>query len=208
MKYILVLFILILYPFQSNSQNSPLEGFMDGKSVVLISTAPSAKPLIPWDSLAMKIHGALLEAGGDPVAYYELEDIILSEQTQAGFAAQFSNRLIKNIIVITRKENAELFIHIMPFTQDKNMVSPETAWSASAGNLEEFRTKIAEAGKNRTSKNLLVIDVPEFIPNSAQTEVSGNSPQFLSRNPLNLNIFKLGVPLSGATGDWGYLTTF
>src|SRR5690606_28518758 len=35
-----------------------------------------------------------------------------------------------------------------------------------------------------------------------------SQPLFLARNPLNLDVFKLGVPLSGSAGDSGYLTTF
>src|SRR5690606_5075940 len=158
-------------------------------------------------SLAFKVHDALVEAGGDPVAYYELEEIILSEATQAGYAAQFTKRLIKNIVVLTRKANGELFIDIMPFTGHKNIVSPGTAWSVSAESLEEFNETIAGVGKNRQSKNLLVIDVPEFAQKAAEAEFANNNPEFLARNPLNLDVFKLGVPLSGSTGDWGYLTT-
>src|SRR5690554_3602557 len=208
MKYISAIFFLMLYPVLSFSQNSPLDGFLDGKSVVLISAAPSAKPILSWDSLAFKIHGALVEAGGDPVAYYELENIILSEGTQAGYASQFAKRLVKNIVVITRKADAELFIHIMPYTGDKNIVAPGTAWSASAPNLEALKDRITAAGGNRQSKNLLVIDVPEFFQNASKAEIAANNPEFLPRNPLNLDVFKLGVPLSGSTGDWGYLTTF
>ncbi|HLU90919.1 MAG TPA: hypothetical protein VKZ51_13855 [Cyclobacteriaceae bacterium] len=208
MKYVPYVFFLLLYPVQSYSQNSPLEGFLDGKSVVLVSTAPAAKPIIPWDSLATEVHSALVEAGGDPVAYYELETVTLSEATQQSFAAQFAKRLIRNVVVITRKENAELFIHIMPFTQDKNIVAPGTAWSASAGDLEAFKNVIAEAGRNRHSQNLLVIEVPEFGQNAGEAGTAAGNQRFLARNPLNLDVFKLGVPLSGAAGEWGFLSTF
>lgn len=207
-KYISSLFFLIFISNYGYPQNSPLDGFLDGKSAVLISASPVAKPSVSWKNLAEEIHGALVEAGGDPVAYYELEDIALSEGTQAGYAATFSQRLIENMVIITRKANAELFIHIMPFTKDKNIVSPESSWSASANTMEEFKERIAAIGINRKSQNLLVIDVPEFISGSSEAEIATSSPQFLSRNPLNLNVFNLGVPLSGATGESGFLTTF
>lgn len=205
-KYISGLLFLTFSTVKALGQPSPIDGFMEGKSVVLISAAPGADPVISWDSLAHEIHGPLTEAGGDPVAYYELENIILSEETQAGYAADFAKRLIQNVITITRKENAELFIHIMPFSQDQNIVEKGTSWSASAQNLKELKEKIAEIGKNRKSKNFLVIEVPEF--GSADAEKGKSSSQYLSRNPLNLDVFKLGVPLTGAADGSSFLTTF
>ncbi|MEX2591624.1 MAG: NTPase [Anditalea sp.] len=205
MKYISVLLFLFFSMVQGFGQPSPLEGFMEGKSVVLISAAPGAKPVMSWGTLAEKIHDALIEAGGDPVAYYELEDIIISEEKQAGYADAFAQRLIKNVITLTRKENAELSIHIMPFTQDKNIAAQGTSWSVSASNVDELGERITAIGVNRPSRNFLVIDVPEF--GSGDVESKGSSP-FLPRKPLNLDVFKLGVPLSGATGESSFLTTF
>src|SRR5690554_5362193 len=110
MKYIFALFFLGLSMMSAFSQNSPLEGFLDGKSVVLISSSPAARPSMTFKSLADEIHDALIKAGGDPVAYYELENVALSETTQAAYAASFSKRLVKNIVILTRKANSEAVI--------------------------------------------------------------------------------------------------
>jgi hypothetical protein len=208
MKIIGALLFLILTATHSFSQSAPLEGFLDGKSVVLISAAPGAKPVMTWKMLAEEIHGALVAAGGDPVAYYELEDVILSEGTQAGYAETFSQRLIKNIVAVTRKANAELVIHIMPFTQDKRIVLAGSSWSVSSGDMEEFKQRIAAIGTTMKSKNFLVIDVPEFFEGAMTSEASKSNPEFLTRNPLNLDVFKLGVRLAGAAGEGSFLTTF
>lgn len=208
MKYIAALFFISFLAVQSYSQTAALEGFMDGKAAVLISAAPGARPVMSWEALAEEVHQALVEAGGDPVAYFELEDIIISEGTQAGFAASFSQRLIKNIVVITRKENGEFVIHIMPFTQDKSIAAPGSAWSASANDLEELTERIIAIGNNRKTHNLLVIEVPEFPQEATATEVQKGTELFLARNPLNLDVFKLGVRLAGAAGESGFLTTF
>ncbi len=208
MRYILILFFFTVNALTCFSQSMPIDGFLDGKSVVLISAAPNAKPLMNWKDLAEEIHPALVEAGGDPVAYYELEEVILSEASQAGFAAAFMQRLIKNIVVVTRKQNSELVLNIMPFTGDKNMVAAGTSWTTAANSLEVFKEQIAAIGTNRKSNNLLVIDVPEFISESPTGQSAGGPGIFLHRNPLNLDVFKLGVPLSGATGESGFLTTF
>lgn len=208
MKYIPILFFIVLSPFPSLCQTSVLEGFVNGKAVVLISASPGARPLMSWRILAEEVHEALIEAGGDPVAYYELEEVVLSEGTQARYAELFSHRLIKNIVVITRKENSELVIHIMSFTGDKKIVSPKSSWSASASSLEEFKKRITAIGMNSKSQNLLVIDVPEFNQESAAAEKEKSAESFITRNPLNLNVFKLGVQLAGAAGESEYLTTF
>ena len=189
-------------------QDSPLEGFLDGKSVVLISSSPAATPSMTFKSLADEIHEALVKAGGDPVAYYELENVALSETTQATYAATFSKRLIKNIVILTRRANSEVVIHIMPFTGDKNIVSSDVNWSAASDDLEGLKEQLASIGTSMTSKNLLVIEVPEFLGDVASHGVSTASSTYLPRIPLNLDVFKLGVPLAGASGEAGFLITF
>jgi hypothetical protein len=207
MKYIAGLFFIGFSASQSFSQ-TVLDGFMNGKAVVLISAAPSARPVMSWEALAEAVHGSLVDAGGDPVAYYELEDLIISEGTQAAYATAFSQRLIKNIVVLTRKGNGELVIHIMPFTQDKNIASPGSSWSASANTIDELKEKIAAIANGRKTENLLVIEVPEFPHGAIATEIQQGAEVFLARNPLNLDVFRLGVRLAGAAGESGFLTTF
>ena len=207
-KFITALFFFIFQLVNVYGQNAPIERFLNGKSAVLISTSPGAKPPITWQNLGEEIHGSLVEAGGDPVAYYELEDIILSEGIQAGYATAFSQRLIENIVVVTRRDNGEVHIHIMPFTKDKNMVSPGTSWSANASNLTEIKERIEAIGVSNKTQNLLVNEVPEFFSDELASEVSSGAPQFLARNPLNLNMFKLGIPLAGSAGETAFLTTF
>ena len=206
-KYITGVFFIAFLTNDCFSQTA-LDSFMDGKAVVLISAAPGARPVMSWELLAEEIHEALVDAGGDPVAYYELEDVIISEGTQAGYATAFSQRLIKNIVVLTRKEDGELVIHIMPYTQDKNIVSPGSSWSASANNIDELKERITAIGNGRKTENLLVIEVPEFPQGASATEVQQAAEVFLPRNPLNLDVFRLGVRLAGAAGESGFLTTF
>jgi hypothetical protein len=207
MKYITALFFMFFSTNYSYSQTA-LDGFVDGKAVVLISAAPGARPVMSWELLAEEVHGALVDAGGDPVAYYELEDIIISEGTQAAYATAFSQRLIKNIVVLTRKENGQLVIHIMPFTEDKSIASPGSSWSASATDINELKERIAAIAIGRKTENLLVIEVPEFPQGATAQEVQQAAELFLPRNPLNLDVFRLGVRLAGAAGESGFLTTF
>jgi len=181
------------------------ERFFDGKSVVLISNSPQAQPSMDWKTLSEKIHLSLLAAGADPIGYYELEDIALSGEVQAGYADAFSKRLIANIIILTRKANGELVLNITPFTNNKNIVSNTGGWSTSSNTLELLSTTLENIGKSNKSKNYLVLEVPEFHASSSKL---ANTNSFLNRNPLNLDVFKLGVPLSGASGEEGFLSTY
>ncbi|WP_332912003.1 hypothetical protein [Algoriphagus boritolerans] len=70
----------------------------------MISTDPSARPVLSWQQLADSVHVHLVEAGADPIGYFELEQVILSEARQADFAKSFLMRGVKNIILVSRKK--------------------------------------------------------------------------------------------------------
>jgi hypothetical protein len=205
MKNYLLLIFSFIY-LQGFGQTLP-DYFLDGKSVVLISNSPFAQPTLPWKNVASEIHKGLIQAGGDPVEYYELEQVILSEDSKIGFAEKFKKRNISSIIVCTRKSNGEVFLHIAPFTKDKNITSPGNLASLSGQSLNELNDHLSAIGKQSKTKNLLVLEIPEFI--NPNLQVGGNgSGKFLNRNPLNLDIFKLGIPMSGTSGDGNFLTSF
>ncbi len=210
MKYIPVLFLWLFIIFQTFCQSTLPLYFLDGKAVVLISAAPDARPIVKWKSLAEKMHPVLVEAGGDPVAYYELEEITLSEEIQSQYAQQFKKRQISNIVVITRKSNGQVFVNIMPFNGKSDMISAGENWSVEAGNMEVLGEKLLAVGDSQNSQNLMPLEVPTFLPplvgsGSGVEEVAGD---FIARNPLNLDIFKLGVPLSGVSGQTALLTSY
>lgn len=207
MKYISAIWLFLLLFSQSFCQNSPVEGFLNGKSAVLISVSASAQPSMTWQALAEELHMSLVEAGGDPIAYYELEDVVLSEVIQAAYSNAFSKRLIENIIIITRKDDGTYFLHIFPYSKDSNIIKQGENWSTSSKELEEFKESIVAMGANKRSENYLVIEVPEYPPLPGGQSESASSG-FIRRAPLNLDVFKLGVMLTGSSGDSGYLTTF
>src|SRR5690606_12914393 len=207
MRYITGVFLMFFSAVPGIAQDA-VDTFLNGKAVVLISAAPAARPIMSWEAIAEEIHPALVEAGGDPVAYYELEDIIISEGTQASYATAFLQRMIKNIVILTRKENGESSIYIMPFTQDKKIIAPGSAWTSSGKNLAELKESVGSIGVNRRTQNLLVLEVPEYPQGPGTVEAAQAAEVFLARNPLNLDVFQLGVRSAGAAGDAGYLTTF
>lgn len=205
MKYLSVLLFLFAFFNLSIAQTSLPDHFLDGKAVVLISNAPQARPAISWTELADQIHLALVEAGGDPVAYYELEDIAVSEDVQAGFAEMFNKRLISNIVILTRKVDGSVELNIGPYSKNRNILPTSGLWNLSGNSLDQVKQSLVNLGKEQRSKNLLVIEVPEF-PSGANA--AANAPRFINRNPLNLDVFKLGIPLSGSSGESGFLNTF
>ncbi|MEX2512607.1 MAG: NTPase [Cyclobacteriaceae bacterium] len=207
MKYISVIGYLCFFSFQSLGQNAALDGFLEGKSAVFISASSSAQPAYSWKELAENLHLSLVEAGGDPVAYYELEEAILSDAVKNAYASYFLRRLIKNIILIIRKDDGSFYLHIYPFSQDNNIVSQGSNWYSQGDNLESFGAEIVSIGDGRKSANFLVLEIPEFPPIPGLEESSAGAG-FIRETPLNLDAFKLGVMLTGASGDEDLLTTF
>ena len=181
-------------------------GFFEGKSAVMVSSDPGARPVLSWEQLADSVHVHLVEAGADPVAYFELEQVALSEARQADYAKAFAQRQIKNIILVTRKKES-LSIHVAPFSGDGKIISSTNLYGVNGKDWDEAGVLLAEAGKSTRSKNLLVIDVAEFPMISSQ-ETARSEQKFLPRNPLNLEVFKLGIPLEGSSAETGYLTYF
>ncbi|MBS9523345.1 NTPase [Litoribacter alkaliphilus] len=199
-KLLVLIFFCISNSF---AQSGVPDFFLDGKSVVLISNAPSARPVMGFEEIAHQVHQGLVEAGGDPVGYFELEEIVLNEEIQAGYASLFAKRLINGIVILTRLPNGAFEMNMAPFSNNKNIVNPGSSWSMRGSNIKELNESLIKIGEVTQSKNLLVLEVPEF-PQGSQ---SGSS-SYISRNPLNLNVFRLGIPLSGAGGEGSHLTSF
>ncbi|MCC5936065.1 MAG: NTPase [Lunatimonas sp.] len=206
MKYILAFVFTCSAYLLTFAQESPIAGFLDGKSVILISASQAVEPVLTWQDIAIEVHDALVEAGGDPIAYYELEDVTLTEANQRAYAEVFAKRLVKNLVVITRKSNGDFHIHIAPFSQNLTMIRPGQGLSAQAENIASFKSQIRSLTANQTSRNFLVLDVPEFP--TPPTGAGGGTATYLAQTPLNLNVFKLGVMLTGVSGDEGFLNTF
>jgi hypothetical protein len=202
MKYISALLLIFFNFLITYGQGALPDYFLEGKAVVLVSSSPQARPAMAWQEISEIIHSGLLAIGGDPVGYYELEDIALSPEVQAAYATAFSKRLIKSIVLLTRKSNGQMAIHIAPFTGNAAMVPSSDVWGMESDNIENLESTLQTLGQQVRSRNFLVLEVPEF-PNS-ETGLE-NSRKFIVRNPLNLDAFKLGIPLSGAAGDSGLL---
>lgn len=207
MKYLFLIVFLTISGLGFSQGGLP-ESFFNGKSVVLVSADPGARPVMDWKAVADSVHMGLVEAGADPVAYYELEQVALSEEVQASYAKAFSQRLIKNIIFVTRQRNGGS-IHVGEFSGDGKLINSTSLYGIQGASIEEAADQFSVVGEGRQSQNLLVIDVPEFpgnVVNEATQQASAN--RFLPRNPLNLEMFKLGVPIEGSSAQTGLISYF
>ncbi|WP_268033119.1 NTPase [Algoriphagus sp. PAP.12] len=207
MKYFFLIVILVV-PVFGFSQGGLPESFFNGKSIVLVSADPGARPVMDWKAVADSVHLDLVAAGADPVAYYELEQVALSEEVQTSYAKAFSQRLIKNIIFVTRQRNGG-GIHVGEFSGTGKLINSTSLYGIQGSSIEEAADQFAALGESRPSQNLLVIDVPEFpgnVANEAAQNASAN--RFLPRNPLNLEMFKLGVPIEGSSAQTGLISYF
>lgn len=200
-----ILLFCFCYSF-SLAQGGIPPSFFDGKSVILVSADPGARPAMEWKALADSIHTSIVDAGGDPVGYFELEQVALSEATLEGFASGLVQRKVTNVIFVTRQKS-QTQIHISPFSGDGKLIPTTSVYGISGKDWKECGVLLANAGKISPSKNLLVIDVAEF-PGFAAGENSPATQEFLPRNPLNLEVFKLGIPLEGSSAETGMVTYF
>lgn len=207
MKYLLALIVLFGFQYHIHAQASLPEEFFAGKSVVLISNSPQSRPLATWQELAEQIHPALVDAGGDPVGYYELERLTLSEETQAGYAGSFTKRQINTVVILTRKSNGNLFLHVGKYSNSRQIISSSSLWGIEAATIDELSEQLIAIGKSNSSKNFLVVDVPEFL-GGEDAVASSTSRRFFARNPLNLDVFKLGVRLASGASESGVLANF
>ncbi|NVK48330.1 MAG: NTPase [Cyclobacteriaceae bacterium] len=208
MKHFFFVLLLGFISSKAFSQNGLPQSFFDGKSVVLVSVDPGARPVMDWRTAADSVHQYLVEAGGDPVAYYELEQVVLSEEVQSAYAKAFDQRLVKNIILVTRQRN-QASIHIGEFSGDGKVITSTALYGAEAEDISEAGQLLANAAKSTPSKNLLVIDVPEFPSlQGIESNTTLAASKFLPRNPLNLEVFKLGIPLEGSSAATGFLSFF
>jgi hypothetical protein len=205
MKYISTLFLFFLIFSESRAQGTLPESFFNGKAVVLISSDPGARPTLTWKQLADSIHTSLVAAGADPVAYFELEQVSVSEEIQADYAKAFGIRQVKNIILVTRQKN-QTSIHVGPFSDNGQMISSTSLFGKVGQNYSEAISQFAAIGEGLKSNNLLVLDVPEFLSISVQEATA--TLKFLPRNPLNLDVFKLGIPIEGSSSQTGLLSYF
>lgn len=205
MKHLFFFFGLFWIHFSASSQGNLPETFFEGKSIVMVSNDPGARPAMTWQQLSDSVHMALVKAGADPVAYFELEQVTLSEEIQADYAKAFLQREVKNIVFVTRKKS-EVSIHVGAFSGDGKMINSTALFGVSGIDVPTASELFAGLGTGRKFKNLLVIDVAEFPRISTQEAVS--SLRFLPRNPLNLEIFKLGIPIEGSSAQSGFLSYF
>jgi hypothetical protein len=206
MKYISIILFFLGFSGLACSQGNLPASFFEGKSVVVVSTDPGARPAMTWQVLADSIHHYLVEAGGDPVAYFELEQVALSEARQADYAKAFLQRKVQNIILVTRQKE-KLSVHVGPFSGDGKIIASPALFGVSGKDWKEAGSVLVQAGKSKKSSNLLVIDVAEF-PQISSQETAQSVQRFLPRNPLNLEVFKLGIPLEGSSAETGAMSFF
>lgn len=107
--------------------------FHEGKSIVLVSNDPGARPAITWQALADSIHPYLVRAGGDAVGYFELEQVALSTALQAEYAKAFLQRQIQNVILITRQKE-QVSIQVGKFSGDGKIIE-NTPFLGSLGGI-------------------------------------------------------------------------
>jgi hypothetical protein len=205
MKYSYALLFFLLVSTFAQGQGLP-PTFFEGKSIILVSNDPGAKPAITWQALADSIHPYLVLAGGDPVGYFELEQVALSPALQAAYAKAFLERQIQNVVLITRQKEL-VSIQVGKFSGDGKIIENTSLFGISGKDWKTAGQQFAGIGTAVPTKNLLVADLAEF-PTLGPQSVAANSQKWISKNPLNLDVFRLGVPLEGTSAINGPINSY
>lgn len=205
MKHFFLALLCLACYSASLAQGSLPDSFFNGKSVVLVSVDPGASPVLSWQQFADSLHTSLVEAGADPVAYYELEQVALSEERQAVYASSFAQRLVKNVLLLTRKKDL-MSLHVGQFSEDGRIIPTTSIFGVQATSLEELKASIAAIGDSRATQNLLVLDIPEF--GKEENAAGSANLKFVPEYPLNLEVFKMGIPIDGSSASEGLLSYF
>jgi hypothetical protein len=205
MKYSYALLFFLLVSTFAQGQGLP-PTFFEGKSIILVSNDPGAKPAITWQALADSIHPYLVLAGGDPVGYFELEQVALSPALQAAYAKVFLERQIQNVVLITRQKE-QVSIQVGKFSGEGKIIENTSLFGISGKDWKTAGQQFAGIGTAVPTKNLLVADLAEF-PTLGPQSVAANSQKWISKNPLNLDVFRLGVPLEGTSAINGPINSY
>ena len=205
MKYSYALLFFLLASTFAQGQGL-LPTFFAGKSIILVSNDPGAKPAITWQALADSIHPYLVRAGGDPVGYFELEQVALSPALQAAYAKVFLERQIQNVVLITRQKE-QVSIQVGKFSGEGKIIENTSLFGISGKDWKTAGQQFAGIGTAVPTKNLLVADLAEF-PTLGPQSVAANSQKWISKNPLNLDVFRLGVPLEGTSAINGPINSY
>jgi hypothetical protein len=200
-----LLFFLLITTFAQGQGTLP-PTFFEGKSIILVSNDPGAKPVLTWQALADSIHPYLVRAGGDPVGYFELEQVALSPALQAAYAKAFLERQIQNVVLITRQK-AQVSIQVGKFSGEGKIIENTSLFGISAKDWKTAGQQFAGIGTAVPTKNLLVADLAEF-PTLGPQSVAANSQKWISKNPLNLDVFRLGIPLEGTSAINGPINSY
>jgi hypothetical protein len=101
------------------------------------------------------------------------------------------------VVLITRQK-AQLSIHVGKFSGEGKIIENTSLFGISGKDLKTVGQQFAGIGTAVPTKNLLVADLAEF-PTLGTQSVAANSQKWISRNPLNLDVFRLGIPLEGTS---------
>lgn len=181
------------------NQQLPAE-LLKSRSVVIVDLPQQAGGKKQgWEATAKELHQSLRNIGVDPIAYYELGNVLSGPDAIQGFFKDFHQREIQNVIFLHRTNG--LSLTVAPLGK-KALVDPETpAWQSNAATpaaLVEALYLAATDAKLHMS-NFLIPETPEFF----YTTELNIKKRFFSY-PLDLKFDKMAVPaypFFGVTGS-------
>ena len=174
----------------SINQQLPAE-LLKSRSVVIINVAPggSAKQE-RWEAVAKELHPVLRKIGVDPVAYYELGNVLSGPDATTGFLRDFQQRQVQNILLVDK--NGSLKLTVAPLGKNALVDAGAPAWQTTATTASEAVDALyrAASGASLHLSNFLIPEGAELF----YTTDNINIKKRLFSYPLDIKFDKLAIP--------------
>lgn len=172
------------------SQQLPSE-LLKSRSVVIINTRAAGAPKQErWETVAKEMHAELRAIGVDPVAYYELGNVLSGPDATTGFLKDFQQRQIQNVIFVEKA--GSLSLTVAPLGKTTLVDAGAPAWQARGGSAGEVVKALYQAASSASLhlSNFLIPEGPELF---YTTDNVSFKKRFFSY-PLDIKFDKLAVP--------------
>lgn len=202
MKHLLSFVFVVCLLWQAQAQQSnpvallnmnqqlPSE-LLKSRSVVIINTrAAGGGGQERWEAVAEELHKSLRTIGVDPVAYYELGNVLSGPDATTGFLKDFQLRQIQNVVFVNKQGG--LTLTVAPLGK-KGLVDPgASAWQAQGSSADEVVQSLYKAASSASLhlSNFLIPEGPELFYTTDNVTIK---KRFFSY-PLDIKFDKLAVP--------------
>lgn len=178
------------------------EELLTSRSAVLIQVPLKQKGSYDireeWHPIAEQAHPRLRDAGIDAVAYINISDVFSGYDAIRGYAEMFSQREIKQFIIIDeddRRGRSHFTVTVTKYNGNPSLITPgQEAFQLSGADLRAILGELYRrlALSDLEYSNYLILEVPEYFD---QIDLV-RGKRYPSTSP-DLKVDKLAIPIVG-----------